>query len=131
MSARGLISEIRLSGVKLWTENGRLYYSGPQDAIAPELVERMKRYKPELLRLLDQERRTLAKTNRRGLIIRWSKYPDWIALHDPTTGEWHEVRASECLPGVVNSANAHRKPSQDSDQKRGKRESVTQREQLR
>jgi hypothetical protein len=44
----------------------------------------------------------------RGLIIRWSKYPTWIELHDPLTGEWHEVRTSECLPGVVAEADRRR-----------------------
>ena len=54
-------------------------------------------------------RHRLDKAARMGLIIRWSEYPDWIKLHDPTTGEWHEVRAEECLPGVVETANKHRK----------------------
>lgn len=53
--------------------------------------------------------RKLEEASRRGLIIRWSEYPDWIKLHDPTTGEWHEVRAEECLPSVVETANKCRK----------------------
>jgi hypothetical protein len=57
----------------------------------------------------DQRRRNLEKAARIGLVIRWSEYPTWIKLHDPTTGEWHEVRAEECLPGVVETANKHRK----------------------
>jgi hypothetical protein len=56
-----------------------------------------------------QRERKLEEASRRGLIIRWSEYPDWIKLHDPTTGEWHEVRASECLPGVVETANKYQK----------------------
>ena len=62
---------------------------------------------PEELKRIRQ--RKLAEASRRGLIIRWSEYPEWIKLHDPLTGEWHEVRASECLPGVVEAANRHRK----------------------
>lgn len=49
------------------------------------------------------------EANRRGLIIRWSEYPIWIKLHDPLTGEWHEVRASECLPSIVEAANRHKR----------------------
>jgi hypothetical protein len=56
-----------------------------------------------------RRQRKLEETSRRGLIIRWSEYPEWIKIHDPLTGEWHEVRASECLPGVVEAANRHRK----------------------
>lgn len=59
--------------------------------------------------LAAQRERKLEEANRRGLIIRWSEYPTWIKLHDPTTGEWHEVKASECLPSIVEAANKYRK----------------------
>src|SRR5215212_7301926 len=55
----------------------------------------------------DRHRRRLEKATRIGLVIGWSEDPRWIKLHDPTTGEWHEVRAEECLPGVVESANKY------------------------
>jgi hypothetical protein len=38
-------------------------------------------------------------------VVRWSKYPDWIALHDPLSGEWHEVRVKDCLPSLVEEAD--------------------------
>lgn len=44
-----------------------------------------------------------------GLAVQWAEEPGWIALRDPTTGEWHEVRASECLQGIVRDAEAKRK----------------------
>ena len=56
-----------------------------------------------------RRQRKLEEASRRGLVIRWSEYPLWIKIHDPLTGEWHEVRASECPPGVVETANRHRK----------------------
>lgn len=113
MSARTLIAELRLSGVELRAEGDRLRYAGPEGAVTPGLVERMRRHKPELMKLLNAERnaerRKLEAANRRGLIVRWSEYPSWIELHDPLTGEWHEVLASECLPSVVETANNHRR----------------------
>jgi hypothetical protein len=57
----------------------------------------------------DLKQHRLDKAARMGLIVRWSEYPDWIKLHDATTGEWHEVRAEECFPGVVETANKYRK----------------------
>ena len=57
----------------------------------------------------DRHRRRLEKAARIGLVIRCSEDPRWIKLHDPTTGEWHEVRAEECLPGVVDSVKKYRK----------------------
>jgi hypothetical protein len=62
-----------------------------------------------LLRLLRHEQQKLEEADRRGLIIQWSKQPGWISLHDPTTGEWHDVKPSECLPGIVEAAKAHRR----------------------
>jgi hypothetical protein len=57
----------------------------------------------------DLKRHRLDKAARMGLLIRWSEYPEWIKLHDSTIGQWHEVRAEECLPGVVETANNYRK----------------------
>lgn len=81
----------------------------PKSAVSPELFERIKEHKPHLIKLLEWERRTLVEADRRGLLIRWSEYPTWIRLRDPTTGEWHEVKAAECLPGVIETANRYRK----------------------
>jgi len=54
-------------------------------------------------------RRKLEEAGRRGLVVRWSEYPDWIALHDPLSGEWVEVRAEDCFPSLVDEANRRRK----------------------
>ena len=59
--------------------------------------------------LNDRQRRRLERAARIGLVVRWTEDPMWIKLHDPTTGDWHEVRAEECLPSVVESANKYRK----------------------
>ena len=59
--------------------------------------------------LAERRRRDLEEAGRRGLVVRWSKYPHWIALHDPTSGEWHEVRASDCLPSLVEEADRKRR----------------------
>jgi hypothetical protein len=59
--------------------------------------------------LADRRRRKLEEAGRRGLVVRWSEYPDWIALHDPFSGEWFEVRAEDCFPSLVEEANRRRK----------------------
>ena len=59
--------------------------------------------------LADRRRRKLEEAGRRGLVVRWSEYPDWIALHDPLSGEWVEVRAEDCFPSLVEEANRRRK----------------------
>jgi hypothetical protein len=68
-------------------------------------------FSPEVGReeLEDRRRRKLEEASRRGLVVRWSEYPDWIALHDPSSGEWVEVRTEDCFPSLVEEANRRRK----------------------
>jgi hypothetical protein len=59
--------------------------------------------------LASRRRRKLEEASRRGLVVRWSEYPTWIALHDPFSGQWVEVRAEDCFPSLVDEANRRRK----------------------
>ena len=59
--------------------------------------------------LASRRRRKLEEAGRRGLVVRWSEYSDWLALHDPLSGEWVEVRAEDCFPSLVDEANRRRK----------------------
>ena len=109
MNASALLEDLRRRDVTLEADGGRLHVDAPAGAITDELREALVENKGCLLELLSWERRKLEKASRGELAIRWSEYPAWIKLHDPTTGEWHEVRASESLPGVIETANRYRK----------------------
>ena len=103
-----MLKELRERGLELSTEDGRLLYR-PKNLVTPTILDTLRAHKPALIKLLEWERRKLEEADRRGLVIRWSDYPRWIEMHDPLSGEWHEVRASECLPGGVETANEYRK----------------------
>ena len=64
---------------------------------------------PSREELASRRRRKLEEAGRRGLVVRWSEYPTWIALHDPLSGEWVEVRAEDCFPSLVEVADRRRK----------------------
>jgi len=100
-----LLEELDRIGVRLRVDGAHLEYEGPEEVVTPGLLRRLREHKPSLMKLLEREGRELEDAGWRGLLVRWSEYPMWIALRDPTTGEWHEIKASECLPGVVESAN--------------------------
>jgi hypothetical protein len=85
-----------------------LHVDAPAGVLTEALRSSLVENKEALIELLERERVKLKAADRRGLVIRWSEYPTWIKLHDPLTGDWHEVRTSECLPGVVESANRKR-----------------------
>jgi hypothetical protein len=112
MSAGALLENLRRGDVRLEAAGGNLRVDAPVGAMSAELKAALAQLKPEMLELLERERPDAdpnVEPDRSGLIIRWSEHPIWIELHDPTTGERHEVRASECLPSVVEAANRHLK----------------------
>jgi hypothetical protein len=109
MSARELLEKVRGLGVAVEAKEGLLDLDAPAGTITEDLLNSIKEHKDKLLKLLEWERHKLEDADRRGLIVRWSEHPTWIKLHDPTTGEWHEVRASECLPSIVAEADKYRK----------------------
>ena len=59
--------------------------------------------------LAERGRRRPEEAGKRGLVVRWSEYPVWIALHDPISSEWAEVRTEACFPSLVEEANRRRK----------------------
>ena len=109
MRARVLLSELRRQGVAFEANGDRIGVDAPAGVIDEQLRELLTQNKPAIIKLLQWEQRKLREADRRGLVIRWAGERGWISLHDPTTGEWHEVRARECLPSVVEAANARRR----------------------
>jgi len=109
MNASALLADLRRQDVILEAEDNRLHVDAPTGVITDELRAALVENKERLLELLARERSNLAEASRRGLCIRWSEYPTWIKLHDPLTGDWHEVRASKCLRGVIETADRYPK----------------------
>ena len=109
MSAGALLEELRERGIRLEADGLTLRVDAPKETDTAEFRATLRENKRALIRLLERERKRLEEADRRGLVIRWAREPGWISLHDPTTGDWHEVKASECLPSVVESAKAHRR----------------------
>jgi TubC N-terminal docking domain len=108
MNAQALLENLRTKGVTLEANGLNLRVAAPEDVATEELHETVSRHKHALIRLLERERKQLEEAERLGPIIKWSKEPGYIAIHDPTTGDWHEVLASECPPWVIEEAKARR-----------------------
>jgi len=113
VNASVLLEDLRRRDVILEAEGDLLIVDAPAGAITDDLLTALEENKERLLERLAQERQKLEKAGRCGLTILWSEYPIWIALHDPTSGEWHEWPAADCFPSMVAEANRHR-------QKRGR-----------
>jgi hypothetical protein len=105
-AVRALLEDLRERDVRLVADGLSMHVDAPKDVLTEEDKQNLAENKQQLLKLLHRERKRLEDANRRGLVIKWSREPGWISLHDPTTGEWHEVKETECLPSFVESARA-------------------------
>ncbi len=119
MTARHLLSELRGLGVTLALDGECLLVDAPVGVVTGELRDTLVENKRALLELLATEGVEREGADRRGLAIRWSDEPGWIALHDPTTGEWHKVMASDCLPSVVRAAEESRRSNAGARRREG------------
>ena len=52
MTLDGLLTELREKKIELWVEGDRLRYRAPDQALTPELLERLRQHKPELINFL-------------------------------------------------------------------------------
>ena len=55
MSAGAIVEELERLGVELRVAGGDLEYEGPEEVITPELLNRLRRHKTELVRLLTRD----------------------------------------------------------------------------
>lgn len=109
MTARDLLEELGERDVRLEAEGLVLHVDAPTGVATDELRAALRKHKRDLIRLLERERLRLEEADRLGLVIRWSRESGWISLHDPTTGEWHEVKETECFASMVESSRARRR----------------------
>ncbi|BBL79306.1 hypothetical protein RxyAA322_11600 [Rubrobacter xylanophilus] len=109
MNASDLLAELRERDIRLEADGLVLHVDAPAGAVTEELRAVLREHKGALIRHLERERKRLEEADRRGLVIKFSRERGYVSLHDPTTGEWHEVPASECPPWVLEDARAHRR----------------------
>ena len=55
----------------------------------------------DLSRLVQQK---LEKASRMGLVATWSQHHGYVSVHDPTTGEWHDLRTEDAPGWAVREA---------------------------
>ncbi len=104
MNALRLCNDLKKRGVRLEVAGENLKVDAPAGALTEEDKAALLEAKPGLLRVLARpEERKPRKSE-----ARWAG-PGWIRILDPDAGEYHEVKASECLPGIVAEANRRRK----------------------
>lgn len=109
MNTKTLLEDLRSRDIHLAADGLSLHVDAPAGTDADELRPVLREHKRALIRHLERERKRLEEADRRGLVIKWSREPGYISLHDPTVGEWHEVSPSGCPPWVLEDAKAYRR----------------------
>jgi hypothetical protein len=109
VNAGALLDKLRERDVHLRADGLVLHVDAPEEADTGELRATLREHKRALIRLLERERRRLEEADRRGLVIKWSREPGYVSIHDPTTGDWHEVATPDCPSWVLEDARAHRR----------------------
>ena len=109
MNSKTLLKELRERDIHLKADGLTLLVDAPKQADTEDLRTTLRNHKRALLRHLEHESRRLQQADRRGLIIKWSKDPGYIALHDPTTGDWHELPKTSSPPWMLEDARANRR----------------------
>lgn len=109
MSAKALLEKLREQDVRLEADGLVLRVDAPAEIDTDELRAILLEHKRALIRHLERERKKLEEADRRGLVIKWSREPGYVSIHDPTTGEWHELATTDCPPWILEDAKANRR----------------------
>jgi hypothetical protein len=109
MSTKALLENLRSKDVCLEADGLILRVDAPAGVDLEEISTILRKHKRALIRLLERERRRLEEAASRGLVINWSREPGYLSVHDPTTGDWHELLASGCPPWLLEDAKARRR----------------------
>jgi hypothetical protein len=53
--------------------------------------------------------RKLEQASEMGLVAMWSRHQGYISIHDPTTGEWHDLRTEDAPDWAVGEARRRKR----------------------
>ncbi len=105
-SIESVLADVSSKGITLTLERRdgvQKLIARPTSAVTPEVATTLKENKVSIIATLLGEARRPAdghrhEAHRRGLVARWSREFGFISIHDPTTGEWHDLK-TEDAPG--------------------------------
>ena len=104
-SAKDLLTDLGRLGVKLKVASGGKLRYAPLDRVDAATLERLKLHKLELIAVLSEPpveekiprfvRQELERASELGLAAKWSIEFGYISMHDPLSGEWHDLPTKE------------------------------------
>ncbi len=117
MSVLALYHNLKARDVTLEADGENLKVSAPAGVLTEEDREKLRKFKPVLLRLSRAGERVQETENdgrRFGFDARRSKYPGYTSIYDPIEGEWHDFPTKDCYPSIVDLASKRRSKGGES-----------------
>lgn len=90
MTPGEVLARLERTGITL-TLDGSDLVARPTSAVDGEIVEILRENKADLVEALQARMQALASASSLGLVAQWSREFGYISIHDPTTGEWHDI----------------------------------------
>ncbi len=116
MSVAELLDRVEAAGVTLsYSGEGDRLIAKPTSAVTPEIVAALRERRREVIGALRsgtvhsaaevlETARGLEEASELGLVTRWSQAFGFVSIHDPTTGEWHDLQAKGAPDWAVREA---------------------------
>ena len=120
MEAPQLLRELGAVGITLTVLEPDRVIARPSERVTPEIKETLRENKLGIIRALraveNPESRPpepppltaspqdLAQAARTGLCAMWAREFSYVAIHDPTTGEWHDLPVKDAPAWAKNEA---------------------------
>lgn len=116
--ARALIADLSARGIKIEaTSEGNIRYA-PRSKIDELTLVQLRQQKQTLVRILtglpvedppDEDvpafvRKELERASELGLVAHWSRHFGYVTIHDPTAGEWHDLKMKDAQPWAKREA---------------------------
>lgn len=135
MSVGAMVEELERLGVKLRVTGGDLEYEGPERVITPELLERLKAYKADLIAICAKTETVAEEGRKPGEVVRMQATADSEACKLSAAGWDPKERCGKVIwkhpgNGLYNSQEVSLhllNQKEHTGQERGNRKQVTQR----
>ncbi len=96
MGAAELLEEVKAAGVTLtYSPETDKLIARPTSRVTPKIVAALRERKGEVIHTLRPETARAAEI---GLVSRWARTLGYLSIHDPTSGEWHDLQVADA-PG--------------------------------
>ncbi len=115
MSAAELLEEVAAAGITLtYSPETDKLIARPTSRVTPEIVAALRERKGEVIHTLHPE---TARAAELGLVSRWARTLGFVSIHDPTSGEWHDLQVADAPDWATREARKRKELYREGNRK--------------